>query len=151
MSHTLRGSIAFKRFLVFFWCVWWLVFVISHLAGLMQFWGWLPGKDLTSNYVNISNAIGAHHFIFNNTVFVISLLLQLIAAIHFLRALMSMGNKNWNHNANHAFVYSLSIFLVIYAGHITLEFLGTGFTSHTDNIMEMIVLNFLSTLFISLA
>jgi len=151
MSESLRGTVAFKHFLVFFWCIWWLVICLSHLAGIAQFWAWLPGNSLTSHYVSIAQAIGPSHIVLSNIIFLVSLVLQIIAAVHFLRALFSMGSDNWHNNVSHAFVYSLSIFMLLYASYLLLQFLGANFVDYYHETMRMIILQFLCTLFVILA
>ncbi len=148
MNDTLRGTVGFKYFLVFFWCVWWLVNTIGHMAALGQYWGFISGQSLTTHYVNIATVIGGNHHLVSNGVFIIALLLQIIAAIHFLRALFTLGQENWQHNASHAFTYSLALFMILYGCCLTLQSLGADYSSQAISTIRMIIVQFLCTIFV---
>ena len=149
MAHSSKSIIRLKRFLVGFWAVWWIVTFVFNTVGILQYWALVPGDGLVANYHAVAAALGSDFSGLTGLIFIVSLALQCVVMVSFVRAAYYLSETNWNNYASHAFVMSIIVFMLMYAGYLCMQAVGVDFTQYIDDAVRMVVLQFLCTLFVT--
>ncbi len=122
------NNLLFKKVIVFFWAIWWLIALWTDIVGGLSHLGWLNASwALDTNYPFLVSSLKMYNVPswLPALLFIGILLWSMLATLAFFWASVGLGKKReiWMQRAKVAFIISLTYWLAFFlADQIVMKF-----------------------------